>query len=109
MKLSQLKLSFTANTPFLSAAEITTRFETEVEKMNGFSLFLTEKFRLSLNSRKKLKVWNEFIGTVIAKLQNLDDTFSENELLEQNVNVAILEVEWLQSKENIEQFFEFVV
>ena len=56
-----------------------------------------------------MNVWNEFIGNFIAKLQNLDDTFSENEKLEQNINIAILEVEWLQNKENIEEFFEFVI
>lgn len=33
----------------------------------------------------------------------------DNKLLEQNINVAILEVEWLQSKENINKFFEYVV
>ncbi len=70
---------------------------------------MAEKFRLSANSQKKLDTLNAFIGTFIAKLQNLDDTFSENEKLEQNINVAILEVEWLQYKENIEEFFEYVV
>jgi hypothetical protein len=109
MKLSQQRLSFTYNTPFLSVAEIKNKFETEVDKLNGFSLFLAERFRLNSNSQKGLSAWNEYIGDFIAKLENLDDTFSENELLEQNINVAILEVEWLQYKENIEEFFEYVI
>ena len=108
MKLSQQKLSFTANTPFLSVAEIKNKFETEIDKLKGFSLFLAERFRLSSNSREKFDFFNDFIGFSIAYLQN-SDAFSENEKLEQNINVTILEVEWLQYKENIEEFFEFVV